>query len=152
MSNSAEYKAFKKCEESLLTGIKQSPKDVSDRLKILAPADRDYVRNDFHDDGDKARRIMNAVLLQIENNPLVFQSFISALEAAGSFTKLTVQKLNDALLIQRQRQQCDQTTQIEESGRLYKYKSFQSSDCIMKTQLMDYYVYSQYLLLTDIFL
>ena len=119
MSDSAEYKAFKDCHNSVLTCIKQSPKDVSDRLEILAPANRDYLRNDSHDDGDKARRIMDAVLLQIENNPLVFQSFISALEAAGSFTKATVQKLNDALLIQRQRQQCDQTPKIEESGRLY---------------------------------
>ena len=127
MSDSAEYKAFKDCHDSLFTCIKQSPKDVSDRLEILAPADRDYLRNDSHDDGDKARRIIDAVLLQIENNPLVFQSFISALEAAGSFTKTTVPKLHDALLIQRQNQeQCDQTTKIEESGRLYKYKSFQS--------------------------
>ncbi|XP_064398878.1 uncharacterized protein LOC135345382 isoform X2 [Halichondria panicea] len=116
MSDSAEYKAFKDCHDSLFTCIKQSPKDVSDRLEILAPADRDYLRNDSHDDGDKARRIIDAVLLQIENNPLVFQSFISALEAAGSFTKTTVPKLHDALLIQRQNQeQCDQTTKIEES-------------------------------------
>ena len=57
-------------------------------------------------------------------------SFVSALEAAGSFTKATVKKLIDAL--QRQHQQCDQTPKFEESGRLYKYKSFQSSDCIMK--------------------
>ena len=119
MSDSAEYKAFKDCHSSLLTCIKQSPKDVSDRLKILAPANQDYLRNDSHDDGDKARRIMESVKLQIENDPFIFHSFVSALERAGSFTKTAVQKLNDALLIQRQNQQCDQTPKIKESGRLY---------------------------------
>ncbi|XP_064398871.1 uncharacterized protein LOC135345380 isoform X3 [Halichondria panicea] len=113
MSESAEYKAIKDCHSSLLTCIKQSPKDVSDhllRFEILAPNDRDYLRNDTHDAGDKARRIMESVLLQIKNNPLVFHSFVSALEEAGSFTKATVQKLIDAL--QRQHQQCDQTQRI----------------------------------------
>ncbi len=100
MSETAEYKAFKDCHSSLLTCVKQSPKDVSDHLlpfEILAPNDRDYLKNDTHDDGDKARRILDAVLLQIENDPRVFQSFISALKAAGSFTKAAVQKLDSAL-------------------------------------------------------
>ncbi len=120
MSDSAEYKAFKDCHSSVLTCIKQSPKDVSDRLEILlAPANRDYLRNDSHNDGDKARQIMESVNLQIENNPFIFHSFVSALKGAGSFTKTAVQKLNDALLIQRQNQQCDQTPKIKESGRLY---------------------------------
>ncbi len=120
MSDSAEYKAFNDCYSSLLTCIKQSPKDVCDHLlplEILAPANRYYLRNDTHDPDDKTRGIMDAVQLQIENNPQVFHSFVSALKAAGSFTKATVQKLNDAF---RQHQQCDQTTKIEESGRLYK--------------------------------
>ena len=79
MSDSDEYKAFKDCHSNLLTCIKQSPKDVSDRLfpfGILASNDQDYVKNDTHDDGDKARRILDAVLLQMENDPLVFHSFI----------------------------------------------------------------------------
>ncbi len=116
MSESAEYKlkAFKDCHSSLVTCVKQSPKDVSDHLLILAPGDRDYLRNDTHDDGEKARRILDAVLLQMENNPQIFHSFVSALEAAGDFTRATVQKLNDALQ-RRNQEQCDQS---QESGRL----------------------------------
>ncbi|XP_064398888.1 uncharacterized protein LOC135345391 [Halichondria panicea] len=112
MSESAEYKAIKDCNSSLLTCIKQSPKDISDHLEILAPDDRDYLKNDTHDAGDKARRILDAVLLQIENNPKVFDSFISALKAAGSFTKAAVQKLNGAL----QRRKSDQTQRMEDDG------------------------------------
>ena len=110
MCESAEYKAFKDCYNSLVKCIKQSPKDVGDQLfpfGILAPDDRDYLKNDHHDDGDKARRILHAVLLQMGNNPQIFYSFVSALEAAGSFTKALVQKLNHAL--QRRNQQCDQS-------------------------------------------
>ncbi len=114
MSESAEYKAIKDCNSSLLTCIKQSPKDISDHLEILAPDDRDYLKNDTHDAGDKARRILDAVLLQIENNPKVFDSFISALKAAGSFTKAAVQKLNGAL----QRRKSDQTQRMEDDGEL----------------------------------
>ncbi|XP_064398884.1 uncharacterized protein LOC135345387 isoform X1 [Halichondria panicea] len=116
MCESAEYKAFKDCHSSLLTCIKQSPKDVCDHLlpfEILAPDDRDYLRNDTHDAGDKARRILDAVLLQIKNDPQVFHSFVSALEAAGGFTKAGVQELKDAL--QRQHQQCDQSQRMEEN-------------------------------------
>ncbi len=112
--------AFKDCHTSLVTCVKQSPKDVCDQLfpfDILAPGDLGFLNNDHHDDCDKARRILDAVLLQIKNDPQVFQSFVSALEAAGNFTKATVKKLNDALQRQNQ-EQCDQTTQIEESGRL----------------------------------
>ncbi len=97
---SAEYKAFNDCHSSLFTCIKQSPKDVSDHLlpfKILARADRDH-RNDTHDDGDKARRILDVVLLQIEYDPLVFHSFVSALEATDGFPKAAAQILNNALL------------------------------------------------------
>ncbi len=108
------------CHSSLITGVKQSPKDVSDHLlpfEILAPNDRDYIKNDTHDDGDKARRILYAVLLQIENDPRVFQSFISALNAAGNFTRPTVQKLNDALQRQNQ-EQCDPTQRMV-NGEFY---------------------------------
>ena len=124
MSESAEYKAFMDCHSSLLTCVQQSPKDVCDQLlpfEILAPDDLGYLKNDTHDNGDKARRIMESVMLQIKNNPLVFNSLVSALEKAGSFTKAVVQKLHDAF--QRQNQQCDQTQRMEERGRLYKYKS-----------------------------
>ena len=120
MSDSAEYKAFKNCHSSLLTCVKQSPKDVCDQLfpfDILAPGDLGFLNNDHHDDCDKARHILRVVLLQIQNDPQVFQSFVSALEAAGGFTKTTVKKLNDALPRQHQ-EQCDQTTKIEEGGRL----------------------------------
>ncbi len=120
MSESAEYKTFKDCHTSLVACITQSPKDVCDQLfclDILAPGNLGYLNNDHHDDCDKARHILRVVLLQIKNDPQVFQSFVSALEAAGSFTKATVQKLNDALQRQHQ-EQCDQTTKIEESGRL----------------------------------
>ncbi|XP_064398903.1 uncharacterized protein LOC135345408 isoform X2 [Halichondria panicea] len=115
MSESAEYKAFMDCHSSLLTCVQQSPKDVCDQLlpfEILAPDDLGYLKNDTHDNGDKARRIMESVMLQIKNNPLVFNSLVSALEKAGSFTKAVVQKLHDAF--QRQNQQCDQTQRMEE--------------------------------------
>ncbi len=110
MSKSAECKAFNDCRSSLLICIKQSPKDVSDKiLEFLAPANQEYVRNDTHDVGDKARLIIDAVASQIENNPQVFHSFVSALKTAGDVTEFTVQKLDDAFIIQRQNQleQCE---------------------------------------------
>ena len=79
----------------LITCVKQSPNDIDDHMipiGILAPRDLDLLSNPkfIISSEDKARRIVSVVMNHVENDPQEFHKFVSALEAAGTWTKKTV--------------------------------------------------------------
>ena len=90
--DSPEYKTLTQCYDTLVKCVKQSPGDVADcQLKpLLTPGNVSFLSNPHHDNDDKARKIVNLVLNQVEINPQVFHKFISALENAGSWTETTL--------------------------------------------------------------
>ena len=95
-----EYKAMNQCYDTLVTCIRQSPNDIADKLKpfdMLAPRDWSNLRNQQVSDDEKARIIIDAILYQVKLDPQVFQTFVSALEGAGAWTKTAVKKLNSTL-------------------------------------------------------
>ena len=95
--DSPEYKTLTQCSPRLSICLKQSPNDVVTQLRssgILAPGDLSFLNNPQNSNDQKAQRILDAVLTQVEIDPGVFRTFVSALEAAGSWTSAIVSDLN----------------------------------------------------------
>ena len=67
---------------AVLKGLKVDPKAVVAQLRpsgILADSVLECVQNDNHEAGDKAGKILDAVILQVQINPQVIHAFIKAL-------------------------------------------------------------------------
>ena len=91
-----EYEALNLCYTSLLTCVQQSPNHIADRLKPsgkLAPGVLSFLSNHTHDDDEKARKLIDAILCQVKNDPQVFHTFVSAMKDAGPWTKAAVDVL-----------------------------------------------------------
>ena len=94
--DSSEHRILTKCYPRLVSCIKQSPSDIAVQLRpsgILSEGDWAFLTNPHHDNDQKAIRIVDVVLNQVKTNPEVFSTFISALEAAGSWTASIVTEL-----------------------------------------------------------
>ena len=93
---SPEYKTLNNCYSTLVSSIQQSPSSIADHLRpfgVLAPEDLAFLDNCHYHNDQKARKIVDAILLQVQRDPLtVFQSFIGVLEAAH-WTKTVITKL-----------------------------------------------------------
>ncbi len=93
---SPESQALTKCYPTLVTCIQRSPGTVSTELKpygLLAPQDFQYISNHYHNDDDKARRILDSVCNQVLIDPNAFHTFLKAFKKAGAFTKSAVDEL-----------------------------------------------------------
>ena len=91
-----EHNILTKSYPKLVICIKQSPTDVAVQLKpygILSDRDWAFATNPQHEDDLKAIRIVDVVVNQVKINPGLFHTFVSALEAAGPWTKTTVTEL-----------------------------------------------------------
>ena len=96
--DSPEYKTLTQCYPKLFTCVKQSPSDIVAQLRpsgILAPGDLSFLYNSQKSNDEKAQKIIDAVINQVEINPRVFRIFVSALKTAGSWTKTIVLELNN---------------------------------------------------------
>ena len=60
---------------------------------ILAQRDKQYLSNHFIVDDEKARRLLDIVLEQEQNDPQVYHTFIAALKDAGDWTRSVVSRL-----------------------------------------------------------
>ena len=94
-----EYRVITQCYPNLCFCIQQSPTDVVTQLKpygLLAPEDWTFITSAQNND-KKAMRIVDVVLNQTQLDSQVFHSFVSALEAAGSWTSPIVHQLKHEL-------------------------------------------------------
>ena len=94
--DSPEYNTVIQCFPKLFSSIQRSPVDVAAQLEpcgILAPRDWSYVKNPNNNNDDKAMMIVDAVRSQIKLDSQVFDKFVSALEAAGHWTRVVVCEL-----------------------------------------------------------
>ena len=94
--DSPEYDTLTMCFPKLFCCIKQSPIDVAMQLVpsgILASGDWTFISNPQNNDGQKAMKIVDIVRNQVQLDSKVYCNFISALEAAGSWTKTIVCEL-----------------------------------------------------------
>ena len=86
-TQSIETQTLNKCFPTLVASIQQSPRDIADRLKaILAPSTESFIANPHNNDDDKARRIIRAVLNEVEIKKDFYREFEKALEDAGTWT------------------------------------------------------------------
>ena len=103
--DSPEYKAMRQFYPQLISCVKQSPNDIADHLVplvpvgVLAPGDLDLLSNSQIRSDEKARKIINVVMNHVQNDPQEFHKFVSALEAAGTWTKKMISKLEAFLLL-----------------------------------------------------
>ena len=91
-----EYTALTQCYCSLVTCIQQSPSHIADHLipyEVLGPEDLSFINNPRNDDHQKARRIVTVVHNQVKMDPQLFYKLVSTLEAAGTWTRVTVSEL-----------------------------------------------------------
>ena len=95
-SDSPEYRTLTQCYPTLVTCLQQSPNDIADRLRpfgIFAHEDWLFLTHESKDRDQKARRIIDVVILQVKLNPQVAHTFRLALEGAGTWTKAAVSEL-----------------------------------------------------------
>ena len=95
---SPEYEALSQCSATLLDCIQQSPSDIVDKLKpsgSLAPGVLSFLGNPKHDDNEKARKIIDVMTKQVKINSQVFHIFVTAMKAAGQWTKGAVNILEN---------------------------------------------------------
>ena len=95
--DSSEYKTLTQCYPRLSTCVQLSPNGIVTQLRpsgILTPEDLSFLDNPHNSKNQKAQRILHVALTQVEIDPRVFRTFISALEAAGPWTKTIVSELN----------------------------------------------------------
>ena len=89
--------AIRRIYPDLVSSIEQSPVDVALQLMpagIFPPAVWTFISNSQKSpDKEKAIKIVETVLEQLKHNSQVFFTFISALEAAGPWTKPITDKL-----------------------------------------------------------
>ena len=100
-SESQEYTAVFQLYPRLVDCIKQSPMDLAVQLRpsgILADTDWEFLTNPHHSNKQQAVRIVDVMLNQIKTNPQSFLVLVSALEAAGSWTKAIVDDLKPLVL------------------------------------------------------
>ena len=94
--DSPEYKTLTQCYPVLISHIGQAPYDIAAYLipsGILAPPDLHYISNPSIPHIEKASRLLDIVLNQVQIDPQVYHSFITALKSAGSWTKALVSEL-----------------------------------------------------------
>ena len=100
-SKSQEYSAVFQLYAKLVDCIKQSPINLAVQLRpsgVLADTDWEFLTNPQHSTIDKAVRIVDVMLNQIKANPQSFLVLVSALEAAGPWTKTIVGELKPLVL------------------------------------------------------
>ena len=96
--DSIEHKILTECYPDLITCFKQSPNDIADQLRpsgILAPSVVNFLGNPNNDNGDKARKLIGALLDQVKTGTQVYHKLVIALRASGIWTKSTVRKLEE---------------------------------------------------------
>ena len=94
--DSPEYKKVTQNYPKLVLCIQQSPTGVAIQLKpsgILAQGDWTYITNPQIGDDLKAIRIVDAIQSQVQSDPQKFYPFMSALKAAGPWTKTIFSEL-----------------------------------------------------------
>ena len=98
--DSPEHKILTQKYPKLVSCIQHSPIDVAIQLRphgILSQEDWAFITNPHNGDNLKAIKIVDATLTQVQNDlqPVqVFHSFVSALKAAGTWTKTIVSELS----------------------------------------------------------
>ena len=93
---SPEYRTLEQCYLTLVSCVQQSPHDIAVHLRpsgILAPRDIQYLRNPVIEDNEKAQRLLNTVLNQVNTDPQVYHTFIAALKNVGLWTRTAVSEL-----------------------------------------------------------
>ena len=94
--DSPEYKTLMQHYPALIYCVQQSPNDIAAHLmpsRILTLRDMQYLSNHFIVDDEKASRLLDIVLKQVQNDPQVYHTFIAALKSAGPWTRKAVSDL-----------------------------------------------------------
>ena len=95
-SQSHECETLIQCYSTLVSCIQLSPNDIADKLLptgILAPKTLQDLSNQQLNPDEKARRLLDTVLIQVKIDPQVYHTFTTALKEAGLWTKTVVHEL-----------------------------------------------------------
>ena len=118
-----EYGTLHDCYKIIKDGLQQSPRDTADCLiptNLLSEDDRAYIRNESHDDGEKARKIVDAVLQQVKAEATLFHTFVGAMKQLPWIRFV-------GNLEEEYGQQCSRKNENEEkdNGTLYALEGYQ---------------------------
>ena len=84
-STTPEYTALQKCYKSIIAVVKIDPGSLCDALfskGYISEALRSYTRNDALLNDYKARKLIDTVINQIEEDPIVFHHFLETLKSS----------------------------------------------------------------------
>ena len=84
-STTPEYAALQKCYESTIAVVKTDPGSLCDALfskGYVSESVRNYTRNDALLDENKARKLIDTVIDQIKEDPIVFHHFLGTLKSS----------------------------------------------------------------------
>ena len=141
-SESQEYSAVFQLYARLVDCIKQSPTDLAVQLRpsgVLADTNWEFLTNPQHSNIEKAVRIVDVMLNQIKANPQSFSVLVSALRAAGPWTKAIVGELKPLVLRDAQDESSKLKSIISHSSYTYTHVPFHLDRHVNNTE----YVVSQ---------
>ena len=130
-SESQEYNAVVQLYPGLVNCIKQSPTDLAVQLRpsgILADTDWEFLKIPQHSNLDKAVRIVDVMLNQIKANPQSFLVLVSALEAAGPWTKAIVGELKHLVLRDTHTSLPDESSKLKSCNSTISHCSYTMYD------------------------
>ena len=94
---SIEYKTLNQCYPTLVSSLAQSPNDVAIQLRpyeFFAPENLAFLDSRNNGNAKKAQKIVDVVMIRVYHDPQMFNKFIEALKAAGSWTGNAISEVN----------------------------------------------------------
>ena len=103
-TTSPEYMTFRKCYPTIIHYVKEQPGTFCDALfanNYIPITVRDYTRNKYVSDEEKAQKQADTLIDRIEQDPSVFHDFIKIIEEAGPWADEFARKLKDGYKTER---------------------------------------------------
>ena len=101
---SPEYRTFRKCYPTIIHYVKEQPGTFCDALfanNYIPITVRDYTRNKYISDEEKAQKLTDTLIDRIEQDPSVFHGFIKIIEEDGPWADEFARKLKDGYKVER---------------------------------------------------
>ena len=87
MNNTPEYRTFLKCTPALVNALKHDLDSLSVELlsaELISEGNASTITNKYHDEGDRARKLVGFVRNQVCLNPRNYDKFIEVLKKRES--------------------------------------------------------------------
>ena len=116
-TSTPEYVTFRKCYPTIVHYVKEQPGAFCDVLfanSFIPPTVRDYARNRYINDEEKAQKITDTLIDRVQQDPSVFHGLIRIVEGDGPWADDFAQKLKTFYEAEKKQQQQTKHTETAE--------------------------------------